>query len=88
MTLFEDIMKQQRGYPDASGATIADRARAWRKARGLNRKRLADLIGYSMSAIQNYENGFNRTRGPISDAQWLRYRLACTAIQSGAPLAF
>jgi transcriptional regulator with XRE-family HTH domain len=84
MTLFEDIMKQQRRSCD----TMGDSARAWRKERGLNRKQLSHLIGFSMSAIQDYENGFNRTRGPISESQWLRYRLACTAIQSGAPLAF
>lgn len=82
MTLYQDIIKQQ------CLETMGDRARTWRKQRKLSRADLADLIGFSMSAIQDYENGFNRTRGPISDAQWLRYRLACTAIQSGGPLAF
>lgn len=82
-------MTLEPALADIYVSALASEARAWRRTMDVTRKELAALIGYSASSIQDYEHGFNRTtRGPISDAQWLRYRLACTAIQSGAPLAF
>jgi transcriptional regulator with XRE-family HTH domain len=56
-------------------------ARQWRERMGWSRAELAKLIGYSLSAIADYESGRSRSSGkPIGDNEWLRYRLACAAI--------
>jgi transcriptional regulator with XRE-family HTH domain len=58
-------------------------ARQWREAKGLSRAALSERVGYSVSAIQNYELGEVRENGsPIGDREWLRYKLACAAIDA------
>ena len=57
------------------------RALAWRKSQGLTRKQLADRIGYCVSAIQNFENGYNNvTKAPINPNDMKRFRLCCASI--------
>lgn len=63
--------------------TEADKARAWRKARGLTIKELADLTGFNRRSITAYEGGFQPDGGPISPVAMRRFRLACAAIDHG-----
>jgi Helix-turn-helix len=62
----------------------AARALAWRKAQKLSRAQLSAKTGFSTSQIQDYEIGFRRGKtgaaAELTDAVWLRYRLACAAI--------
>ena len=62
----------------------AQKALAWRKAQKLSRAKLAELIGFSASQIQDYEEGERRgkadARAVISDAAWKRYWMACAAV--------
>ena len=62
----------------------AARARTWRKTQGLSRAALAAVSGFSASQIQDYEEGSRRGKtgaaAEITEASWLRYRLACAAI--------
>ena len=47
----------------------------------LTRKQLADRIGYCVSAIQNFENGYNNvTKAPINPNDMTRFRLCCASI--------
>jgi transcriptional regulator with XRE-family HTH domain len=56
-------------------------ARQWRERMGLSRAALGKLIGYSLSAVSDYETGKRRSTGAAIGAnEWLRYRLACAAI--------
>lgn len=58
------------------------RAREWREANGYTRVQLSALIGYSVSMIRDYELGAVRGTGKvIGKNEWLRYRLACAAIE-------
>jgi len=60
------------------------RAKAWRESRGLTRAALGAMIGYSESAIVNFEAGRHRQTGqPINPMQMLRYKMACAAVASG-----
>jgi transcriptional regulator with XRE-family HTH domain len=65
--------------------TEGELAREWREGQGLTRPELAELIGYSVSAIVNFEDGRDDDR-PVSEASRQRYRLACAAVH--AKLAF
>ncbi|PWB94680.1 helix-turn-helix domain-containing protein [Methylosinus sporium] len=63
-----------------------ERARLWRESLKLSRRELAEITGYSESAIQDFEAGFQRgrdERAPIGEREMLRYRLACAAIDAG-----
>jgi hypothetical protein len=58
-----------------------EQAKTWRLRNRYNRPQLSRLIGYSVAAIQNIEDGVYRTKPhPISDAVMRRYRLACAAV--------
>jgi transcriptional regulator with XRE-family HTH domain len=63
--------------------TEYDRARQWRDGGGLSRQKLAELIGYSVSSIQNMENGFTKNGVPISKNSLKSYKLCCAAVASG-----
>lgn len=60
-----------------------DRARQWRDGAGLSRQKLAQMIGYSVSSIQNMENGFTKNGAPISKNSLKSYKLCCAAVASG-----
>ncbi len=55
----------------------AQQFRAWRKARGLKQKELADLLGLKKRIIQYYEKG-ERDGRPINIPKYVR--LACWAL--------
>ena len=58
-----------------------EKARAWRESAGYTRPQLANLTGYSIAAIQNYEVGYNRaSKRPIASRDMRTYRLACAAV--------
>lgn len=70
--------------PFDSIMTDYERARQWRVRLGLSRKRLAELSGYSPSAIQYMEGGINPQTGrKIGHADFARYRLVCAAVAAG-----
>jgi transcriptional regulator with XRE-family HTH domain len=59
----------------------ARRAKEWRESHGWNRAELGDLIGYSASAIANFEAGRQRNTGKRINLQnFLRYKMACAAV--------
>ena len=58
----------------------AQQLRAWRKARKLKQKELADLLGLKKRIIQYYEKG-ERDGRPISIPKYVR--LACWALHDG-----
>lgn len=60
-----------------------ERARHWRETLGLTRAQLAELSGYSESAIKQMEWGKNSAGDPVGDDAWQRYRLVCAAIMAG-----
>lgn len=55
----------------------AEQLRAWRKARGLKQKDLADLLGLKKRIIQYYEKG-ERDGRPIQIPKYVR--LACWSL--------
>ena len=62
------------------------RARAWREGKGLSRRALSVLLGYSARSIEDFERGF-RVETPvngaaISEMAWKRYRLLCTGLDA------
>jgi transcriptional regulator with XRE-family HTH domain len=61
--------------------TEHEKARLWRQAMGLSRKRLSDLTGYSVSSISDIEAGMYRFTGrPVPPHVMKRYRTACGAV--------
>lgn len=78
--------------PAAADPDRPSRALAWRRSKGLTRADLAQLTGYSPSVIADMEAGARRGKAPqhaaIDEAAWLRYALACAAIEAGAALPF
>ncbi len=58
----------------------AQQLRAWRKARGLKQKELAELLGLKKRIIQYYEKG-ERDGRPLKVPQYVR--LACWALHDG-----
>jgi hypothetical protein len=62
------------------------RAKAWRLARGLSVRDLADLTGYSQEAVYQMERGVlpvrkgQRRPQPIKEWAWLRYRNCCAGV--------
>lgn len=72
-------------------ATEHTKARAWREQHQLTPRQLADLIGYSVSAIYWFENGRTPPRTfknpkrkgrAIDPTVWLRYKAACAGIDA------
>ena len=60
-----------------------DRALEWRKSLPVSRAQLSEAIGYPIRSIQEFEAGerSGTAKGPISEAHWLRYAMACAAFQ-------
>lgn len=58
----------------------AQQLRAWRRARGLKQKELAELLGLKKRIIQYYEKG-ERDGRPIKVPKYIR--LACWALHDG-----
>ncbi len=67
-----------------------ERARQWREARGLTQQQLADLTGYSQSALSWFERGLtppdrlaksgNAKDRSIDPFVWQRFRLICSGV--------
>lgn len=65
----------------ASAAMEAARAKFWRKnVVKLERRELADRIGYSVSAISLFEQGYDAHGRPLGKRAWQRYRLICAGL--------
>jgi len=65
--------------PPAPDAPEHVKARWWREhVAHLSRKALAERIGFSPSAINNYERGYDRSKHIPMD--YGRYRLLCGAV--------
>jgi hypothetical protein len=65
----------------SASATEAARAKFWRKAVvALSRDELARAIGYSVSAISLFEQGYDANGRPIGARAWRRYRLVCAGL--------
>lgn len=64
----------------SAAATEATKAKFWRKSRGLTRKELAALTGYSVSAISLFEQGYDHKGKPLGERAWRRYRCCCAGI--------
>lgn len=64
--------------------TEHEKARAWRKARGLSVRDLADRSGYSIEAIYKFERGLSSTKGKTTVEPWVwqRYRNICAGIDA------
>jgi transcriptional regulator with XRE-family HTH domain len=61
-----------------------EKARLWRRAMGLSRRKLSDLTGMSESNIADIETGtYRANRHPVPRAVMQRYRLVCGAITAG-----
>lgn len=56
------------------------RCRSWREGAKLSVQDLADLTGYSVAAIYQFERGINGSGDSHSEWSWQRYRLCCSAI--------
>lgn len=65
-------------------STEIEKAKAWRKARGLSVERLAELSGYSVHAIYSFECGRTTSRGARSITEWVwqRYKNCCAGIDA------
>ena len=62
-----------------------EKAKRWREDSRLTRRQLAELTGFSISAITNFETGIvrgNKAR-PVDSASMKRYRLILAAITHG-----
>ena len=62
-----------------------ERATLWRSKSGLTMAQLADLTGYSPSAICRFELGTvpaSQTMGehPVTAKAWQRYKMVCLAV--------
>ena len=62
-----------------------ERATLWRSKSGLTMAQLADLTGYSPSAICRFELGTvpaSQTMGehPVTPKAWRRYKMICLAV--------
>jgi transcriptional regulator with XRE-family HTH domain len=63
--------------------TEAEKAKAWRQARGFKLQELADLTGFAVSSIKSFEAGKQANGEPITPEAMLRYRLCCAAVHHG-----
>lgn len=59
-----------------------EKARRWRKERGLSVDQLAELCGWSPEAIWLFERGVTPKGEPVSDWAWLRFKRACAGIDA------
>lgn len=57
------------------------RAKAWREAKELSRPQLGELIGYSYSQIQEFENGIGKKGSQISERAWRSYTIKCASLE-------
>jgi hypothetical protein len=62
-----------------------ERAATWRAGCGLTMAQLAELTGYSTSAICRFEQGTvpaSQTMGehPVTPGAWRRYKMVCLAV--------
>lgn len=89
---FPTALKIARTAPAQSILPQCERARSWRTALGLSRTELAERVGFSVSQIQDYEEGKRRgktgTAAIISPAAWQRYTLACSAMAAKLQACF
>lgn len=66
---------------NAPGTDEGSRAQHWRqRIMGLSIKELADLTGYSVTAIRCFEANANTSGEIIGEKAWQRYRMACAGI--------
>lgn len=67
----------------------AAKAKFWRKnVMKMSRAQLCKAIGYSLSSISLFEQGYDHNGKPLGERAWMRYRLACaglTALNAGIP---
>ena len=73
--------------------TEPERAQRWRVGNNLTLAELAQLTGFSISAISRFEQGMFQNHGKagfhkIPQAAWKRYKLVCAAVASGASKTF
>lgn len=70
--------------PPAVDAPEHVKARWWREhVAGLSRPELAKRTGFSLSSIQQFEEGINYPTGkPPGASAWERYRTACAAVSA------
>lgn len=61
--------------------TEHEKAKQWREAMGLTIASLAELTGYSKSAISLFERGMNTEGQPHNGAAFKRYKLACMGVR-------
>ena len=62
--------------------TEHQQAREWRRARGLDVPKLAELAGYAPEVIYLMERGVNSKNEPVSDFVWQRYKMICAGIDA------
>lgn len=62
--------------------TEPQKAKNWRKIRGLTVERLSELSGYSQESIYCMERGHNPNGSKITDWVWQRYRNVCAGIDA------
>lgn len=66
-----------------------ERALNWRKkVLGWSRRELSEKTGYSVTSIQNFEQGFRPYSTPISEAQWRKYSMAVASASIGIRFDF
>lgn len=60
----------------------SQKAKEWRKARGLSVERLSELSGYAVETIYCMERGHNPNGSKIVPWAWQRYRNVCAGIDA------
>lgn len=58
-----------------------EKAKRWREKLNLKVQDLADMTGYSIEAVYQYERGARADGKKLSDWSWQRYRMACAAAE-------
>lgn len=59
-----------------------EKARRWRKERGLSVKQLAELSGWTPEAIYLFERGITHKGEPVNEWVWLRWKMVCAGIDA------
>lgn len=68
-------------HPVPADDDEGSRAQHWRQQiMGLSIKQLADLTGYSVTAIRCFEANANTSGELFGDAAWQRYKLCCSGV--------
>jgi len=57
-----------------------EKAKAWRERIGLSVPELADLTGYSVPAIYQFESGINGAGQKTNEWALQRYQMVCAAV--------